>query len=304
MISILVATKNRPNQLLNCLKSISKNKNIAFEVIVVDQSSNPSVEIQKTLKFFPKAQYWHFPEGGKTQALNFGLSKVNGDIVAFTDDDCVVAADWLREIQKSFDQKDCDAVFGQTLPHQPKKHPGLFCPSTNIFNKKQFIRAPKNHSTQIGFGNNMAFSKKVLNEIGQFKEWLGPGSIATNADDAEITLRALLLKKTILRNPRLVVYHDRWLTEKSLKIQDLSYIKGGAACYSYFAFQGHLFAKSIVLKEIYKNFSRVFKSLNKLFSKNKTNREKFGSLYWSLLFLFANLQGICIGLYFFLKNSL
>jgi GT2 family glycosyltransferase len=88
----------------------------------------------------------------------------------------------------------------------------------------------------------MVFRRQALEELGPPKLWLGPGSAGASADDAELVLRALLMGKTVLREPKLVVYHDRWLAPSAMKRQALIYTRGEAACYGYLAFQGHVFA--------------------------------------------------------------
>ena len=51
---------------------------------------------------------------------------------------------------------------------------------------------PGPHWENVGFGNNMVIKACVLKKIGLFKEWLGPGSISSSAEDAEIINRSLL----------------------------------------------------------------------------------------------------------------
>ena len=120
MISVLIATKERPDSLLVCLQSIVSNQFAQFELIVIDQSNVVSALIKQYLKKHHRIHFYHLPnrgrERGKSYALQQGLMKAKGEIIAFTDDDCIVDKKWLKILWQGFAQNKCDGLFGQVLP--------------------------------------------------------------------------------------------------------------------------------------------------------------------------------------------
>lgn len=53
---------------------------------------------------------------GKAHAINAAIQVACGDIIAVTDDDCIVDPRWLMEIKTAFDRFDCIAVGGRIVP--------------------------------------------------------------------------------------------------------------------------------------------------------------------------------------------
>jgi glycosyltransferase involved in cell wall biosynthesis len=304
MISICLNTKNRPGKLRACLKSILASKYQNWETIIVDQSNKTEIiSANKLLTgLSPKIRYFQNFEKGVSRAKNFALAKARAEIIAFTDDDCLVDKNWLRIIYQSFQKnKDIIGVFGKVLPYQPQLNNGKICPCIFTSNKKRIIDKPDLHWQNIGFGNNMAFRKEIFAKVGGFKEWLGPGSIGSNAEDAEFALRCLVEGYKLMYNPQMIIYHNRWLTQEEYRRQCLSYSCGEMACYGYFAFQGHKFAKKVVVdnfKDSYWEFRKAVKSLL-LFKKGSVkllfeNFEKF----------IFRLRGLLVGWYYSRKNPL
>lgn len=266
MISIIIPTKNRPILISKCVQSILQNIAQKYDAIVVDQSTTKeTIHCIKQL-YNSRLRLVQYKIGGKSAALNRGIDIAKGDILAFTDDDCFVSKQWLSTIQKSFmDNPNISVVFGKTLPYQPNRHKGQICPCIFLNENKKMITKPCLHYRHIGFGNNMAVRKSLFEEIGNFKEWLGPGSIGSNAEDAEMSLRLLIKGRKILYNPNMIVYHNKWLSANEMKKQHLSYVCGEMACYGYFHFQGHRFATKVVIRNIQNSYNKIKHIAKQLF---------------------------------------
>lgn len=281
-VSVLISTLDRPQKLLSCLKSIFKNLRNDYEVIVVDQSKISIKPLTDS-----RLCYYHLPGRGKSRALNFALKKAKGQIIAFTDDDCIVSGDWLEKIAKSFKKnEDIVGAFGNVYPYLPRQKKELFCPSLFLSKSKKLITKPGKHWELIGFGNNMAFQRKIFEKIGYFKEWLGPGSIGRAAEDAEFSLRVLLNGEKILHDPLIVVYHNRWLTKKENGELELDYLRGESTCYSYLMMKG-LFVGRQVIKDDFKN--------NMIRIKQSVKDKNFGAFYLEIRVLFSLIFGSILG---------
>jgi len=120
--SVIVPTLNRKELLGNCLKSLFRMDypRSHFEVIVVDGGSTDGT-IQMVHNDFPDVRFVVEKRKGRSVARNTGWKYAKGQIVAYTDDDCVVDKSWLRILVSSFDSKEIGAVGGPMfLLHQSK----------------------------------------------------------------------------------------------------------------------------------------------------------------------------------------
>ena len=237
MISIIIATKNRPKQLAQCLRSIEVCRYDNLEIILSDQGDFYTT--QKMLCKFPHIRIIHLktPSGGKGAALNIGLTSAKGDIFAFTDDDCIVDAHWLSHIEQYLHNHPSIAgVFGKTVPYRPQLHKGLLCRTTFDSDKPFVTNNPYIiHYKELGIGNNMTFRRIVFKKIKGFKEWLGVGSVSqAGGIEGEFIYRALKNNFILAYEPSIKVEHNKWLTEEEEEILQTKYIVGTIAFYCYY----------------------------------------------------------------------
>jgi GT2 family glycosyltransferase len=253
-ISVIVVTRNRSAQLRDCITSLTKTSHKPLEIIIIDQSDEPQSQQYKT---GTTIRYVQSHQRGKAKGLNEAIMMSKGAVLAFTDDDCIVDTQWLHSIATSFKKHpDISAVFGQTKPFQPNTHKGLICPSTILKKKQQILERPVLHWKHVGFGNNMAITRKFFEEQGLFKEWLGPGSVGNNGEDAEIILRLFSTKHAVLSEPAMIVSHNKWLTPFEYKSQETSYLLGAVASYGYYFWNNNALAQSVIKEELTANLKR------------------------------------------------
>lgn len=108
--SIIVPVYN-DRHIADCLESIFKlhYPQDQFEVIVVDNNSDPA--IKGLVKNF-SVGYVRESVPGSYKARNTGATQAQGEILVFTDSDCVVSPGWLHEIEQTLISKDVAAVMG------------------------------------------------------------------------------------------------------------------------------------------------------------------------------------------------
>lgn len=113
-VSVVVPSKNRPDEIARMLRSLRAQPTMPFEVIVVDQS-DPAYRLEG----FPELVHVHAPQlGGLTAARNAGIERARGDVVLFFDDDVVLRSDCVREIAGAFAAR-ADLVGAQCAVHNP-----------------------------------------------------------------------------------------------------------------------------------------------------------------------------------------
>jgi glycosyltransferase involved in cell wall biosynthesis len=116
--SVIVPTYNRPTRLNRCLQALAAQTypREKFEVIVVDDES-PTPLAEVTNEFAAKLDVTLIsqPRSGPGAARNLGAARARGEFLAFTDDDCEPAPDWLSNLAARFEQTPTHLVGGHTV---------------------------------------------------------------------------------------------------------------------------------------------------------------------------------------------
>ena len=123
LVSIVVATAGlRPDLLNRCIKSLTEIDYPAFEIVIVDNRANAISEADEPLlseSFGDPETIRVVREGrrGLSFARNTGVLAARGEIVAFTDDDVEVDANWLTSVVEAFSRSDdIKCVTGLVIP--------------------------------------------------------------------------------------------------------------------------------------------------------------------------------------------
>lgn len=116
-ISVIIATYRRYRKLLECLRSLSLAKQAGManlEVIVVDDGGGLSHEIEQEDAGLDIQWIYLSRNLGQPGAQAVGVQKAKGEILAFLDDDAIVARHWLKAIENYFKQNpEVGAVLGK-----------------------------------------------------------------------------------------------------------------------------------------------------------------------------------------------
>ncbi len=246
MISIIIPVYNSEATLEVCLKHIFLQTYTDYEVIVVDDGSiDNSKEIAK--KFSCKL-IESDKNNGAAAARNRGVKEAKGEIVCFTDSDCLVPEDWLEKISKNFENRNIGAVGGGYAYSAGKSEIEKFAFLELAYRRKDF---PEYVSCAVS--NNLACRKEIFEKLGGFPEYF------KGAGMEEIVFTYALSKK----------YKIVWDKENGVghyfynKLLD--YLKQQYT----FAFRAALvtvFVPSISSVEIFKHKKKFYQLLSFLFS--------------------------------------
>ncbi|MDD5259280.1 MAG: glycosyltransferase family A protein [bacterium] len=195
-ISIIVATYNRCKSLEDTLRALQGQKTasgIISEMIIVDNNSSDETRklVEQYRQQFPgKFKYLFEPRQGLSYARNMGINEAQGEIIAFTDDDCQPEADWLERIVKKFQEEpELDGVLGAPI----------MTDGSHMYNK--------NNDLLRGNGLNMAFRREMFKKYGNFDSYLGAGSIGCAAEDTEFVYRLLRAKRKVAIDEGIRIIH-------------------------------------------------------------------------------------------------
>lgn len=105
LFTVIVPTRNRPELLGSCLESLARQRYPAarFEVVVVDDGSpHPVTDVVLGYRERLRVSAHRQPNGGPAAACNAGAGVARGTYLAFIDDDCEAAPDWLATYEQAF----------------------------------------------------------------------------------------------------------------------------------------------------------------------------------------------------------
>lgn len=117
ILSVVIPTFNRCYQLDNCLSFLFKQNypSWKYEVIVVDDNSNdetPEVLSRYSINYRNLKIIRNKENKGPYYSRNLGAKRSKGEIVMFTDDDCMFPSNWLQQIEKAFQNQEVSCVQG------------------------------------------------------------------------------------------------------------------------------------------------------------------------------------------------
>ena len=116
MITVIIPTCERVDLVARCLDKIYR----ADEIIVTDDSRTDRTR-QLIGDRFPAAKWVRGPGRGPAANRNFGASEATGDLIAFVDDDCIPAPDWVENIRTALSE--AELVEGKTICTGKTNHP-------------------------------------------------------------------------------------------------------------------------------------------------------------------------------------
>ncbi len=238
--SVVVATRERADQLARALDSLLAQDHPDFEIVVVDNA--PVTEETRELverKYGERVRYVCEPVPGLATAHNRGLAAVRGQVVAFTDDDVVADPRWLTELTAPFAaDPGLGCATGLILPARLRTPAQVLLESHGGFAKGftprtyDPARPPADEplfpftAGRFGSGANMAFRTSVLRSVGGFDPATGAGTRARGGDDLYGFVRVLAEGRRLRYTPSALVWHHHRETWRDLETQAYGYGAG------------------------------------------------------------------------------
>lgn len=218
-ISIIVPVYNGERTIGACLDSLVSQDYPpdSYEIIIVNNNStDKSCDI---IREYPVTLLHERGIQTSYAARNRGISAARGEIVAFTDADCIAASDWLRELVTPFTVLDepgqgkeaiVGGVGGQVLDSEPQNEVEQFICSLQLFSHYR----QENSYLPVLMTNNAAYRRKDLLALGSFNEQLYTGA------DIDLAWRIQLVAGAqVVYAPQAIVYHVHRSTLRSMAKQ-------------------------------------------------------------------------------------
>ena len=174
-ITVIIPVYNDSERLKLCLQSLENQSypKDLYEVIVVDNASQE--DIKSVLSQFSQAKYTYESQAGSYVARNQGISIAKGEILAFTDSDCIPASDWIEKgVESLLNTPNCGLVAGRIdLFFKNPDKPTAVELFENI--ELNFFQHEKLKKHQFGMTANIFTFKDVIDNVGNFDSTLKSG---------------------------------------------------------------------------------------------------------------------------------
>ncbi|MDY6897434.1 MAG: glycosyltransferase, partial [Cyanobacteriota bacterium] len=241
LVTVAVCTRDRTSDLALCLSGLQQLDYPNLDILVVDNAPSTD-DTKKLVESYPHIRYVCEPRPGLDWARNRAIIEAKGEIIAYTDDDVVVDAGWVKALAKVFaENSEVMAVTGLVVPFELETEAQVLFEMNGGFGKgfeRKWYRVNKGNKIpwyllgtgQFGAGANMAYRRCVFDEIGYFDPALDVGTVTNGAGDLEMFFRIIKQGHTLVYEPSAIIRHRHRRKYEKLRQQ----ITNNGSLYTYF----------------------------------------------------------------------
>lgn len=168
-VSIIIPVFNHAEQLKTCLKALANQTypKHFYELVVVDNGSDKDEDIARIVTQFSQVIATYESTPGSYAARNKGIFLAKGEVIAFTDADCIPSANWIENgVQNLLQTPNCGLVIGKIEIFF--KNPNQITPvelyeSITAFPQKELLEKYKGGATA-----NVFTFRSVIEQVGLF----------------------------------------------------------------------------------------------------------------------------------------
>nr|WP_262892178.1 glycosyltransferase [Pontibacter akesuensis] len=251
-ISVIIPVRNEYEQIMYLMRDLEQQHfpQELLEVIVVDDHStdNTKEQVQQfiratglSVKLLQLQDY--VKQEGKKAAVQLGVEQAQGQLLVFTDGDCRVGPEWLREYAHLYETEQPYFISG----------PVCFHPTPTHFERMQLVEFASLvgvggasialHKPNMCNGANLAYTKEIFKEVGGFT---GNESIASGDDEFLLhkVHKAFPGRVRFLKSSKAIVYTE---ARKSLNSFVQQRVRWASKWKSYQSLQVQLVAVCVFL---------------------------------------------------------
>jgi GT2 family glycosyltransferase len=206
-ISVAIATRDRPQALARCLRSLAGCRVLPAEVVVADQSTRPESRQAVADADGPgvRVRWVDGGAGGLAGGQQAAFEHAEEAVVAVLDDDCVADPGWIEAIEQAFARDpELALVCGRVVPLAGEGEPVASRTGT----RRRRFRG-RSLPWNVGSGNNFALRRAWFDGVGGCDARLGPGTPGQGALDMDLFYRVLRAGGPALYEPAAVIEHER-----------------------------------------------------------------------------------------------
>ncbi|MGH2522410.1 MAG: glycosyltransferase family 2 protein, partial [Anaerolineales bacterium] len=210
LVTVAICTRDRAADLALCLEALTRLDYPALDLLVVDNAPTTEATEQLVRTRYPQARYVCEPRPGLDWARNRAILETRGEIIAYTDDDVVVDAGWVKAIAQVFVENPAVmAVTGLVAPYELETEAQILFEQYGGFGRgfqrREVTINPNDRERwryygtgQFGTGANMAYRRSVFAQLGLFDPALDVGTVTNGGGDLEMYFRVLAEGHTLV----------------------------------------------------------------------------------------------------------
>ena len=213
-----------------------------IEIIIVDNNSKDATF--RIIQEFPVTSVIESRIQSSYASRNTGIRKSKGNIIAFTDSDCVADKDWIINAVDCFRDENIGCVAGEIEGYSPSNYIEEYLIKTGCLTQGSIRFLPYAQTA------NAIYRKGVFDEIGMFEEnWISGG-------DADMGWRMLLHSNFQLAHCKeALIYHIHRSTLKGFFRQRMTWGYGEVSMYK--KYKGYYQDREGEICRDYKEFVRM-----------------------------------------------
>jgi GT2 family glycosyltransferase len=235
MVTVAVCTRDRPESVIQTLRTLAVLDYPSYEILVVDNAPSSDATMLAVQEHFgdePRVRYIREPRPGTSFARNRAIEEATADILAYADDDVTVDRWWLRGVVRGFQSApDVVGVTGMIATAEIENDVQLYFHLRQrwggVCERRIFDLEENRDDSPIypysagifGAGANFSISRTALKDIGGFNEALGGGVPAAGGEDLNLFMRIILSGHRLVYEPTAIVHHRHRITMAGLTRQ-------------------------------------------------------------------------------------
>lgn len=270
-ISVVMPVLNEEKHIVNCLTALVENTRKPDEILVADGGSTDRT--RELIAQFPEVRLLDNPERHAAGGRNVGLAQASGDVIAFTDGDCIVQRDWVASIEEAFETYPIDGLGGKvtTAPFENRYEEfwGNLAWRLIMSFGDEAYEVRQRTLNDAFVTANCAYRKSLLDQLHGFDLWF-----ANNGEDIDLCWRALDSGAKLMYIPSVVIQAHSVTTLEGIKKKSF---RNGVSSSKIQKRYGKFFNFD---KMIYKMW---FQNLPGFFKGDETARLNLIELTWHLL---------------------
>jgi glycosyltransferase involved in cell wall biosynthesis len=157
--SVLVCVRNVEKYIADCINSILNQTYKDFEIVIIEEfdSNDKTRDIIKVFKDKRIRYFRNWKKLGISKSRNLSVKLSRGEYLFFTDGDCVVSKDWIKQGIMYLNDHNCVGVEGKSY-HVSEEYVPTFSDHFYEIKSRDFMT------------NNMAYKRKIVEHVGGFDE--------------------------------------------------------------------------------------------------------------------------------------
>ncbi len=210
-ITVAICTRDRPGQLRQALTALTSQSSSDFDILVVDQSSEPDLRLEEMSREDRRLQIMRDEGRGLSRARNIAARAAETPWIAFVDDDCLLESDWIEVLRGVIaEYPETQFITGDVRPGNMPPGDKLAAAARPV-HEERLITGRWTRPYELGFGVCMVVRRCSVLALGGWDERLGAGVADFPAsEDLDFNYRLTRSRAVALATPRLKATHDQW----------------------------------------------------------------------------------------------